>query len=142
VKNKTLNDALARLRETTVVVLDDTIPDESGQASIVVRFSDGSVLHATYWRIFQDGKAQLSSFDHCQKYGLPAPINAKTRLAELLNGSVCREVQCDPETADLILRFSEAKKLQVFCFTGYEIWRISFPDGTGEYSNYARSNLL
>jgi hypothetical protein len=26
----------------------------------------------------------------------------------------------------------------VFNFTGYEVWEIHFPDGTGEYSPYAR----
>jgi len=29
-------------------------------------------------------------------------------------------------------------KLQILNFTGYEIWEIRFPDGTGEYSNYAK----
>ena len=27
---------------------------------------------------------------------------------------------------------------QVFNFTSYEVWEICFPNGTGEYSNYAK----
>ena len=42
----------------------------------------------------------------------------------------------DEETGDLLFEFADRLKLQVLNFTGYEVWEISFPDGTGEYSNY------
>ncbi len=102
-----------------------------------MRFSDGTVLGASYWRVIENGKAQFSSFDHRQKYGLPVPINAKERLTNLLDGKNCRTVEFDKETADLVLAFADSKKLHVFNFTGYEIWDIHFPDNTVEYSNYA-----
>jgi hypothetical protein len=104
---------------------------------MIVSFSDGTQLEITYWRVIQNGKAQFTSFDHGQQYGRPVPIDAKARLANLLNGKTCEAVQFDRETADLILTFAQSIKLHVFNFTGYEIWHISFPDGTGEYSNYA-----
>jgi hypothetical protein len=96
-------------------------------------------LKAHYWRLIQDGHALLSSFDHQKKYGLPAPIDAKEEISGLLKGKICHNVHFDGETADLTLVFSETTKLQVFNFTAYEIWEIRFPDGTGQYSNYART---
>jgi hypothetical protein len=134
---KAFEKRLAQLRGVAVGVAADSIPDERGTASVVFKFSDGTLLNAAYWRFIQDGLAQLSSFDHQQKYGLPTPIDAKIRIVTLLDGKLCREVIFDRETGDLILVFDENTKLQVLNFTGYEIWTIRFPDGTVEYSNYA-----
>lgn len=72
-----------------------------------------------------------------KKYSLPAPIDAKEKISALLEGKICLNVQFDGETADLTLVSGETTKLQVFNFTGYEIWEIRFPDGTEEYSNHA-----
>jgi hypothetical protein len=134
---KAFEKRLAQLRGAAVGVVADNIPDERGTASVVLEFADGTLLNAAYWRLIQDGIAQLSSFDHQQKYGLPTPIDAKTRIITFLDGKLCREVIFDGETGDLILIFNESTKLQVLNFTGYEIWTIRFPDGTAEYSNYA-----
>ena len=136
---KSFKQGLARLRNVSVAVAADSVPDAEGTAAIVVKFSDGTVLKACYWRLTQDGRALLSSFDHQKKYGLPAPIDAKEQISDLLEGKLCSEVRFDSETADLALFFGETTKLQVFNFTAYEIWEIQFPDGTGEYSNYART---
>ena len=136
---------LAKLRNTPVAVSRHNMPesvenvadyDEYG-ATIFVKFSDGTVLRASYWRFIQNGGPRLSSFDHHQQYGLPAAIDAKEKLCNLLEGKLCHKVEFDPETADLILTFGETTQLQVFRFTAYEDWEISFPDGTGEYCNYA-----
>jgi hypothetical protein len=134
---KNFEQNLARLRNVRIAVAADNIPDEGGTAAVVVTFSDGTVLQAQYWRLIQDGRALLSSFDHQKKYGLPVPIDAKIQMSSLLQGKICHNVQFDGETADLTLVFGETTKLQVFNFTGYEIWTIQFPDGTGEYSNCA-----
>ena len=132
-----LKQNLARLKNVAVTVAADNVPDEEGTAAIVVKFSDGTVLKSFYWRLIEDGRVRLSSFDHQKKYGLPAPIDAKEEISDLLEGKLCLNVHFDCETADLTLAFGEATKLQVFNFTAYEIWEIRFPDGTGEYSNYA-----
>jgi len=76
-------------------------PRRRGNGGVVVKFSDGSVLKANYWRLIQDGRALLSSFDHQKKYGLPAPIDAKEQISSLLEGKICDDVQFDRETADL-----------------------------------------
>jgi len=100
-------------------------------------FSDGTILRFAYWRLIRDGRAVLSSFDHQKQYGLPAPIEAKEQISSLLTGKICQNVHFDSETADITLIFDETTKLQVFNFTAFEIWTLQFPDGTGEYSNYA-----
>ena len=134
---KCLEQKLAGLRNIAVAVAADNVPDEEGAAAIVLKFSDGTVLKSFYWRLIQDGRTRFSSFDHQKKYGLPAPIDAKEKISTLLDGKLCLSVQFDSETADLTLVFGETTKLQIFNFTGYEIWEIRFPDGTGECSNYA-----
>jgi hypothetical protein len=129
--------SLAKLKATSVLVAEADVPDERGTASIIMSFSDGTKLQAFYWRLIEDGRALLSSFDHQQKYGLLAPIDAKEQLSKILKDKICSDAQLDAETADLIFLFGKTTKLQIFNFTGYEIWDIRFPDGSGELSNYA-----
>lgn len=50
-------------------------------------------------------------------------------------------MQLDKETGDLLFQFSGNLKLQVFGFTGYEIWEIKISGTGGEYSNYAKDSL-
>jgi hypothetical protein len=57
-------------------------------------------------------------------------------LEKILNGKLVTSASADFETGDLRFEFSSNLKLQVFNFTGYEVWEMNFPDGTVEYSNY------
>jgi hypothetical protein len=134
---KAFEQKLAELKNLSIEVAADNTPDDEGTAGITIRLSDGTFLAGAYWRLIHDGHAVLSSFDHQKKYGLPAPIDAKEQIASLLAGQICRNVQFDRETADLILIFDGRTRLQVFNFTAFEMWTLRFPDGTGEYSNYA-----
>jgi hypothetical protein len=135
---KKLERNLTRLIGCSVRVADSgTYPDQAGEASVALSFSDGTKLRAEYWRLFKDGKAYLSSFDHRQQYGLPAPIDAIAELEKQLENEKVSAAKLDLESGDLVVCFGEGSKLQVFNFTGYEIWELRFPDGTGEYSNYA-----
>ncbi len=132
-----LKQRLLNLQNGTVSILVNDIPDDEGSAAIIVKFADRTILKAFYWRLIADGKSQLSSFDHGKKYGLPQPIDAKAFLIKSLDGKICRSAYFDKETADFVFDFEQNKRLQIFNFTGYEIWEILFPDGSGEYSNYA-----
>ena len=80
----------------------------------------------------------ISSFDHKQRYGLPAPIDAKKYLRQHLAGKTLTAAAIDRESGDLHFLFANAAKLQIFAFSSYEMWEISFPDGPVEYANYAR----
>jgi hypothetical protein len=137
---KRLSRLSDRLRDRIVEVMRNDIesgPEPYGEASVLLHFSDGSRLRATYWRLLINNRVAFSSFDHDQKYGLPAPIDAKADLQRALSGKECRSARMDEETGDLVFEFETDLRLQVFCFSSYEVWHISFPDGTGEYSNYA-----
>ncbi len=130
------NETLAILVNNKVQVSDEDTFPETGQAEITLTFSSGAIIRACYWRVVKDGRQLLSSFDHQQQYGLSSPIDAKKEAQkELENRNVAR-VEIDNETGDLILWFSGNLKLQILNFTHYEIWEVSFPDGSGGYSNY------
>lgn len=130
--------SLSDLREASVDVLPGDGYPEPGQASIKLLFANGTRLRAEYWRLVIDGRAGISSFDHQQKYGLPAPIDAVRSLCEILQDKLVTNAFLDHKTGDLLFEFTASITLQVLNFTGYEIWEINFPDGTGEYSNYAK----
>jgi hypothetical protein len=135
---KSFDNSLSALKGATVDVLPGNGYPEPGQASILIRFSNGALLTAEFWRIVEDGKAGVSSFDHQKKYGLPAPIDALSVLQQLLHDKGVVDARLQPETGDLLFEFTGEASLQVFNFTGYEIWEMRFPDGTGKYSNYAK----
>lgn len=135
---KDFDQSLSELKGTSVRVSEAGTYPEPGAASVQLLFSDGSRLRADYWRIIKAGRADVSSFDHNQKYGLPAPINSFERIEQELQGKVVDEARFIHETGDLRFGFGEDIELEVFNFTGYEVWEIHFSNGTGEYSPYAR----
>ncbi len=133
-----LTDSLAKLTGNSVDVLDADAYPEPGKATTQLIFSEGARLRIDYWRVIRDGKERVSSFDHEQQYGLPGPIDAVKELRTELQHKVVVRVQLDKETGDLLIQFTANIKLQVFGFSAYEVWEISFPDGTGEYSNHTK----
>jgi hypothetical protein len=104
-------------------------------ASIHLLFANGTLLKAEYWRLVINGNPGVSNFDHQQTYGLPAPVDAVETLHETLDHKLVTNAVLDQRTGDLLFEFSGNVTLQVFNFTGYEIWEINFPNGTREYSN-------
>jgi hypothetical protein len=133
-----MQEAFNKLKNTTVQVTNnDTYPEE-GMASVLMKFSDGTTLRTDYWRLIKNNRQLLSSFDHQQQYGLPEPIDAKAELQNELRDLSVSEARLDQETGDLSFQFGDHCNLQVLNFTGYEIWEITFPDGSREFSNYNR----
>jgi len=131
-----LEEALSGLKGATAVVSRGNGYPEPGHASIHLLFSSGTRLGAEYWRLVVEGKAGISSFDHHQRYGLPAPIDAVNTLHDTLQDKLVTNAFLDIKTGDLFFEFACEITLQVFNFTGYEIWHIRFLDGAEEYSNY------
>jgi hypothetical protein len=64
--------------------------------------------------------------------------NAIKELQQELQNKLVTEAHLDGESGDLLFQFSGRIKFQVLNLTGYEVWEINFPDGTGELSNYAK----
>jgi hypothetical protein len=135
---KEFDKSLLGLKNETVRVAASNYYADSDKASVQLLFDSGTRLRADYWRVTKDGSARISSFDHEQKYGLPAPIDAVAELKSHLEDKTVIDVRLDKETGDLFFRFSDGINFQVFSFTSYEAWEIQFPDGSGEYSNFAK----
>jgi hypothetical protein len=133
-----LQDALVKLLDSTVVVSAGNGFPEPGQASVSLLFVDGTILDAEYWRLIENGAASHSSFDHQQKYGLAETIDAVEELRNRLSGKTLTAARHDLETGDLVFEFNGDTKLQILNVTGYEIWQLRFPSGAVEYSNYAK----
>ena len=130
--------SMQKLVGTSVRVIANDAYPEAGAASIRFDFSNGAWLRTDYWRVIKDGRAAYSSFDHQQQYGLPSPFNAIDELCKDIDAKQISNAQWDKETGDLVFQCGVDLKLQVLNLTGYEVWEIRFPDGTGEYSNYAK----
>jgi hypothetical protein len=130
---------LLNLKDSSVQVSANTGSyPEAGAASVRLVFSEGSELRADYWRLARDGKAKISRFDHQQQYGLPAPLDAIKELQHELQNKIVSDTNLDTETGDILFQFTGNVKVQIFNFTGYEVWEIQFPDGTREFSNFIR----
>lgn len=91
---------------------------DAEMACVRLIFAEGTTLRADYWRLVSDGKERISSFDHRQKYGRPAPLDAIAELQRELQDKTVTEAQLDKETGDLFFQFAENIKLQIFAFTG------------------------
>src|SRR5262245_42027589 len=102
-----------------------------------IQFSDGTHLSALFWHLIKASAAMVSIFDHRQHYGLPAPIDALRIIREELVGKQVLDAVMDGSTGDLRFRFDDDLLLEVFNFTGFEIWTVTFPDGSMALSNYA-----
>jgi hypothetical protein len=133
-----LEKLLSDLRGASAVISPGNGYPEPGMASIQLLFTNGTRIQAEYWRLVIDGKTGISSFDHQQKYGLPAPIDAVNILHEAVQDRIVRRAFLDHKTGDLLFEFTGDNTLQVFSFTSYEDWTIQFSDGTAENSNYIR----
>lgn len=133
-----LNDLLVKLKGNSVRVLNTDAYPEAGKATTQLVFSEGTKLRIDYWRAMGDGKERVSSFDHRQQYGLPAPIDAILELRGQLQGQIVTGAHLDSETGDLLIQFTDKMKLQVFGFSAYEVWELSLPDGGTEYSNHSK----
>ncbi|KAF0096901.1 MAG: hypothetical protein FD128_2515, partial [Hyphomonadaceae bacterium] len=121
-----------KLNNSTVVINTDRTDDT------VMNFSNGIRITADYWRIIKDGKHLLRSFDHEQQYGLPAPINANSVLHSELKDQHVKKAKLDSRTGDIVIWFRGNLILQILNFTSYEVWEVTFTDGSREFSNYNR----
>lgn len=101
-----------------------------------LRFEGEARLAVQFWRLIRAGRPIVSIFDHRQKYGLPAPIDAIEVLRQAVTGGRVSNASMN-RAGDLLLTFDGGLDVEVFNFTGFEIWELRFSDGAGQYSNYA-----
>jgi hypothetical protein len=83
------------------------------------------------WRLLQDGRVAISSEDHLQQYGLPAPLDAAAVAAELLATRPVSSVEVRDGTLDLLLEFVGGFRLEFIpVSSGYESWDVISPTGS------------
>jgi hypothetical protein len=83
------------------------------------------------WRILRQGRRILSSDDHRQRYGLPAPIDAAVEGTKLLSKVQIVAAQLRAGTSDIHIGFSADLRLEVIPISsGYEGWQMKDPSGT------------
>jgi|SRR6266850_2330930 len=107
---------------------------------------DGATLAVDcLWRVIADGKVALTSRDHGQQFGLPAPVDAYAEAMSLLQGRRVVEVRLDEKSADLRLEFDGGPRLEVLTdSSGYEPWNFHAPGvhlvalGGGGVANFSR----
>ena len=82
------------------------------------------------WRLLQHGVIAVSSDDHRQQFGLPAPVDAAERASFMLADAAVLRVEFREGTADLLIHFENDNRLEVIPFSsGYESWEICAPGG-------------
>ena len=82
------------------------------------------------WRLLQGGSVAISSEDHLQQYGLPAPLDAAAVATNLLAPHPVTHVDVRDGTADLIIEFGDALRLEIIPMSsGYESWGVTTPSG-------------
>jgi hypothetical protein len=94
----------------------------------VFAFSTGaSVTAACLWRIV-GASIILTSEDHEQRFGLPAPVDAVARASELIVGDTASDFTLHGDTLDLIMSLSGGHRLEILpTSAGYEVWHITSP---------------
>jgi hypothetical protein len=92
--------------------------------------SGGSLILECPWRVLESGKIRISSADHNQRYGLPAPVNAAVEAAEVLWSLIVKSVTVAQKSGDIKLIFGSDLEFQVVPFSsGYEAWQSVSPRG-------------
>lgn len=80
------------------------------------------------WRIVAGGKVALTSRDHGQQSGLPAPVDAYAAAFSLLQGRQVVEVRLAESSADLVLEFAGGQRLEILTdSSGHEPWNLHAP---------------
>lgn len=106
-------------------------------AALKIKTSSGATICGLFWRLIIPDGNNLSNFDDKKVYSLPEPIDAIKELSAQLTGHTIRQGIFNIDTGDLEIRFDNKIILQIFNFTGLEVWEVEFADNTGEFSNFA-----
>jgi hypothetical protein len=106
-----------------------------------LHFANGGSLHTeSAWRFLVAGRIKLTSQDHGQWFGLPAPVNAEAELWSLLSGKTVQTAEIRDETHDMIITFDSDWRLEIVTLSSaYEIW-ISNPQPASDL-RWRRQNL-
>lgn len=92
----------------------DWVFDFDGQYQLVVE---------CLWRLIEDNRIRLTSLDHGQQFGLPAPVDAVQVIESRLMNVMVVDVNLHDGTLDLRISFENGQILEVIPdSSGYEAW--------------------
>ncbi len=92
------------------------------------QFGDATLAVDCLWRVIEDGKVALTSRDHGQQFGLPAPVDAYAAAVSVLQGRQVVNVRLVESSADLVLEFEGGQRLEILTdSSGYEPWKLHAP---------------
>lgn len=92
--------------------------------------NDGAVVAECPWRLVGSDGILISSADHRQQYGRPAPIDCAAELLQLLHDRRVAAVTIVTGTLDLTIGFEQGPSLEIVPFSiGYEAWQTFSPTG-------------
>jgi len=110
------------------------ITEVSETSGVYWRFSlsaCGSITAECLWRLIRDGRIAVTGEDHGQQFGLPAPVDAVSRVTSLLADAAITRIEIREGTADLIIHFDLPFRLEFIATScGYESWQITASDGS------------
>ena len=80
------------------------------------------------WRVSVTGRLVVTSFDHNQMFGLPAPVDAFAKAHAELVGRSIASVRLDVQRGDLTLVLENDRLLEIITeSSGYESWHLRAP---------------
>lgn len=117
-------ELLQSFREQCVGRVAELSRQENGWA---VSLGACGVFTSSLWRLVSDGHVSVTSSDDGHPFGLGHPLDAESEANALLTGEVISALEIGRPTSDLIVRFSDGKRLEILTTSaGYEGWIASF----------------
>jgi len=98
----------------------------------VFSFDGGGTLAVeSLWRLVSEGRIEVTSDDHQQRFGLPTLVDASAHALQTIDAKPIRGAHFDTTTGDLTIEFVNTLRLEAIVTSGgYENWAVSKPDGT------------
>ena len=82
------------------------------------------------WRLIEQSRIVVSSEDHDQQFGLPAPVDAAREVLSRAAGRTVEVASVAADSGDLMIQFPGQLYLQLLQLSsGYESWRLSADGG-------------
>jgi hypothetical protein len=101
----------------------ESVPNLEVEGQWHFGFTAGWLMVGCVWRAVSNGRIVLGSEDHRQQFGLPAPVDAVSRILALLAEKTVDSLQIDGLTSDLTIQFTGDVRIDIFNnSSGYEGW--------------------